>query len=210
MRRPVRLLVALPLMCALASSGCLSAPGFVTSFVTLPAASIAALPERGDGVVVAVQDLRKGVSGYEVGSKRAAGWGSEGSRIDLKDREALGDHLARDLVMLLRGQGYRARDSREAAGQPAALILTAGIEQFKVLADLGTARVTGLAVLRLQAGRPDTRQLVWRDVVMAEVEKQGFQQLDADYQEIAEKLYRVVLRQLRDKLAAGLPLPAGG
>jgi hypothetical protein len=199
----VRSLTAIALIVALASSGCVNA----TSFVTLPAASTAALPERGDGVIVAVRDLRTGVSGYEVGAKRA---GSGGSTIDLKDREPLGDHLARDLVMLLRRQGYRARDSREAAGQPAALILTAGIEEFTVLADLGTTRVTGRAVLRLQAGRPDTRQLVWRDVVAAEAEKQVAQPMDEDSQEIAERLYRLVLQQLRHKLAAGLPLPAGG
>ena len=187
--------------------GCLLAGGcaYATSYVTLGPTLDAPMPETGDQVAVRVEDGRKGVSRYELGAKHVpAGW--ESNTIDLKEKEFLTDHVATDIVALLRERGFRARDSRRSPSDPADRTVVVRIEQFYARVMVGGGTASASAVFVVEALPRGTDQPPRKEMISTELSKKiSLLATDADCQEVVEGLYREVLRQLREKIAAGFP-----
>lgn len=180
---------------------------YATSLVTLGPTLDTPLPATGDQIAVRVEDGCNGVSGHEVGAKRVpAGW--ESNTIDLKNKERLADHVTADVVALVRERGFRARDGRQLPSAPMDGTVVVRIEKFyaNVMAAGGPALASAAFVV--EALRPGIDPPPLKETISAEFSKRisvltGA--TDADCQELVEGLYREVVRQLREKIAARFP-----
>lgn len=116
-RCPATLLVVIAVT-AVFAGGCAAAAitHFYGTSVVSPVPPLAVdIPATGPAVVVRADDVRPGVSAYEVGSKRSGTYGYEAATIDLKDKRPLADVLGDDVVAILRKHGYRATREGDAS-----------------------------------------------------------------------------------------------
>jgi hypothetical protein len=202
---------------ALLSTGC----AFGTNRVTLPPTATVAMPASGGPMGVEVRDVRGELSGPQVGYKRN-GYGAKTGSVELSGNEALADRLARDIVSLLRSKGYRAQELRNAAVQEGALVFGTDVTTFIVDVKHGffSGDMQGIALLKVQVVQPQTRQVLWEEIVRAEYTKPNqMVALESDHQEVIEKLYAATLTALLERIPAEtatrpaglppLPPPAG-
>jgi hypothetical protein len=205
MTMPMRARAAL-LLVPLGIAGC----AFGTNRVRLPPSGEIALPAEGPNTAVVVKDGRADLVGAKVGFKRN-GYGAKTGDVELDGGEPIADHIASDLVGLLRDRGYRASTGRNTPPPDAELLVDVEVMSFALDVKQGfwSGSLEGVAVLRVTITEARTRRSLWSDIVRAQHTKSGLQMIsNGDHQEVAERLHQALLASLRQAVPSRADLAA--